>query len=69
MELATKSKREITPENLLKTCWVNGYSVTNLARKFKRSASLVYRAVNDPDSYPKFYSQICSALPRRISDE
>ena len=69
MTASQKSKKEITEKNLKLTCWRNGMSVSDLARKFQRSDSLLYRAAAFPELYPALYRQICAALPHKITNE
>jgi hypothetical protein len=69
MTFEAKIKQKIVPGNLLKTCWLNGFSVTDVANKLDRSTTLIYRAVEFPDSYPGVYKKISDLLPKRIEDE
>jgi lambda repressor-like predicted transcriptional regulator len=66
MKMAVRMQ-EITEANLKQTCWLNGYSITALARKLGYHRVTLYWAVKQPDRYPVAYQKIGDALPLRLN--
>jgi len=56
------SPKKINRENLKRICWLNGYSVSALARKIGRSRESVYSAARDPGRRPRIAAEMDAIL-------
>ena len=61
----SRSKPEVNRGNLKQLCWLNGMTISELARTIKRTRQTIYEAVENPDLCPIAYNLICKALTKR----
>lgn len=58
-------RAEINPKNLKRIAWLNGHSVSSVAKKIRRARQSVYASVHLPSRFPITFELLNAALPIR----